>query len=149
MLPSWGWVYPSAVSRGTGMFPGEELPCPCWVWGVTAAEGWHPALSSAGPAALALPPGSLSPAPAPAGGDKEMGGAPLAREVSHTVTLLGTSARTAAREGLRAWLVLGEVGSDCSCIPWGYFNLGWVYSLIFTFNRFSHFSPCSGLGVSV
>lgn len=134
MLPCWGWVYPSAVSRGTGMFPGEELPCPCWVWGVTAAEGRHPALSSAAQQHWHCPQAPSVLLQPQRVGTRKWEGVPLAREVSHTVTLLGTSARTAAREGLRAWLVLREVGSDCSCIPWGYFNLGWVYSLIFTFN---------------
>lgn len=143
-------------------------PLPLWLWGVTAAEVVAPGAEQHLHSTQASSHSCSSPSRW-AGRTRKWEGTQGAREVSHTfnsagqrgvthcnsagqrgVTVLSTSTRTAAEEGPQSlagargrweWLYLHPSG----------FILSWdiFFPLIFAFNRFSHFSPCSGWGVSV
>lgn len=172
-LLSWRWVYPSPASRSTGIWLGRSCRCPwqplpLWLWGVTAAEVVAPGAEQHLHSTQASSRSCSSPS-GWAGRTRKWEGTQGAREVSHTVTqlarevshtfnsagqrgvtVLSTSTRTAVEEGPQSlagapgrweWLYLHPSG----------FILSWdiFFPLIFAFNRFSHFSPCSGWGASV
>lgn len=116
-------VYPSPVSHSTGMVTGEGL-----LLALAALLGLGCGCSRAGGtrcwAALALPPGLLPALPQPqrvGWGTGKWEGTQLARGVTHCDTVLST--RTAAKEGLRAWLVLLEDGVKFASLG-VYFKLG-------------------------